>query len=73
MSFIIIVYLLYLRLNIADHVFQLMEFVDNTVDYNKPTDVLDMTVLTDILEKARMRMKYRTRSKSDDEDRDLYP
>lgn len=60
-------------MNFVDHVFELMEFVDNTVHYNKPTDVLDWAVITDILEKARLRMKHRTKPEHEDDDRDLYP
>lgn len=63
----------YLQTNLTDHVFELMEYVDNTVSYKKPTDVLDSTIIGDILEKARCRMKHRSRPIFEEEDRDLYP
>lgn len=60
--------------NVADHVFQIMEYVDNTAHYRKPSDILDWPVLIDILEKARLRMKLRSESKlKEEDDRDLYP
>lgn len=59
----------------VDHVFELMSYCDNTVDYKSPHDVLDWAVLTDILTKARMRFRIVPKSKEniEEEDHDVYP
>ncbi len=59
----------------ADDVFELMRYVDNTVHYEHPEDVLDWTVMIDLIEKAFLRYRRisKDKTKKEPEDRDIYP
>lgn len=48
----------YYSLSFADHVFEVMMYVDNTVDYDKSTSVIDsLQVIQEIVKKSGMRAR----------------